>query len=188
MLRILNQASPNRDALLVEACKRGERQAQQQLYQQYIDAMYKVCRRMTNNDAEAEDILQEAFVDAFRKIDSFKGESTFGAWLKRIVINRTINQLKKNQRMSWVSVEKMDFQEETESYGDKEIQYQVTKVHQAIQHLPDGFRTVLSLYLLEGYDHREIAEILDITESTSKSQYNRAKKKLNQLLKEERDY
>ncbi len=185
MLRILNQASPNRDALLVEACKRGERQAQQQLYQQYVDAMYKVCRRMTNNDAEAEDILQEAFVDAFRKIDTFKGESTFGAWLKRIVINRTINQLKKNQRMSWVSMGEMDFQEETESPNDREVQHQVARVHKAIQHLPDGFRAVLSLYLLEGYDHREISEILDISESTSKSQYNRAKKKLSQLLRGE---
>jgi RNA polymerase sigma-70 factor (ECF subfamily) len=137
---------------------------------------------MTKHDAEAEDILQEAFVDAFRKIDTFKGESTFGAWLKRIVINKTINHLKKNQRMTWVSVDKMDFEDHEPPQTDRDMQYKVKQVHQAIQQLPDGFRSVLSLYLLEGYDHREIAEILEISESTSKSQYNRAKKKLNQIL------
>jgi RNA polymerase sigma-70 factor (ECF subfamily) len=182
MLKILNQDYPDCQTQLVEGCKRGERQAQHRLYQQYATAMYNVCRRMTKHDAEAEDILQEAFVDAFRKIDTFKGESTFGAWLKRIVINKTINHLKKNQRMTWVSVDKMDFEDHEPPQTDRDMQYKVKQVHQAIQQLPDGFRSVLSLYLLEGYDHREIAEILEISESTSKSQYNRAKKKLNQIL------
>lgn len=184
MLKILNHESPNHQTQLIEACKRGERKAQQALYQQYAAAMYHICRRMTNHDAEAEDILQEAFVDAFRKIDTFKGEATFGAWLKRIVVNKTINHLKKGQRMTWVSVDNLDFEENAPPQTERDVQYQVKQVHQAIQLLPDGFRSVLTLYLLEGYDHREIAEILDISESTSKSQFNRAKKKLHQILAE----
>jgi len=168
--------------VLVEACKQQNRKAQQQLYQLYAKAVFSVAMRMLNHQAEAEDLLQEAFVEAFRKIDTFKGESTFGAWLKRIVINRSINALKK-RKLDFVSVDKRDFKDE-ENEEDENIQWQVEKVHQAIQKLPDGYRSVLSLYLLEGYDHLEISEILNISESTSKSQFNRAKKKLLEILKE----
>jgi len=171
---------PHKD--LVEACKKGESKAQYRLYQLYSKSMFNICMRITNHQAEAEDVLQDAFVDAFRKINSFKGNSTFGAWLKRIVINKAINQIKK-RKLEFVSVEKMDFESEEEE-DNTPPKWQVEKVHQGIQYLSDGFRTVLTLYLLEGYDHKEIAEILGISESTSKSQYNRAKKKLLHIVKD----
>lgn len=171
---------------LVESCKKGDRKAQYELYKLYSKAMFNICMRITNDYAEAEDVLQEAFVDAFRKLDTFKGDATFGAWLKRIVINKSINHVKK-RKADFVSVDNMDFGEEPPrklSEDEEELKLQVKQVHRAIQKLPDGFRVVLTLYLLEGYDHREIAEVLGITESTSKSQYNRAKKRLLSIIRE----
>lgn len=171
---------------LVESCKRGDRKAQYELYKLYSKAMFNICMRITNDYAEAEDVLQEAFVDAFRKLDTFKGDATFGAWLKRIVINKSINHVKK-RKADFVSVDNMDFGEEpsrTTKDDEAELKLQVKQVHRAIQQLPDGFRVVLTLYLLEGYDHREISEVLGISESTSKSQYNRAKKRLLSIIRE----
>ncbi|NJL12212.1 MAG: sigma-70 family RNA polymerase sigma factor [Microscillaceae bacterium] len=180
-----NQAPPDTHGALVEACRRGDPNAQRRLYEQYASAMFTICMRMTNQRDEAEDILQEAFCDAFRRINSFKGESTFGAWLKRIVINRSINHLKR-KRLDWVSLEGRDFREEEEGpEAETTTHWEVQKVHRGIQALPDGFRMVLTLYLIEGYDHGEIAEILNISESTSKSQYNRAKKRLLKILQTE---
>lgn len=143
--------------------------------------MYSVCMRIINNEAEAEDIMQEAFLKAFTKIDTYKGEVSFGAWLKRIVINRSLDYLKKrkvkfeeiNDRTTQIS----DFQMET-----KEVN--ITAIKNAIQHLPDGYRIVLSLYLIEGYDHEEISEILGISNSNSRTQFLRAKNKLREILKD----
>lgn len=167
---------------LVQACKRGERKAQHQIYKLYSKAMYNICMRMTNNTADAEDVLQEAFIDAFRKIHTFKAESTFGAWLKRIVINKSINHLKK-RRIDFVEMENYEFGDEDNRLDEEHLHFKVNQVHKAIQDLPNGFRTVLTMYLLEGYDHREISQFLGISESTSKSQYNRAKKKLLKILR-----
>ncbi|NJO03619.1 MAG: sigma-70 family RNA polymerase sigma factor [Bacteroidia bacterium] len=182
MLKVLTGNHHEVHHALVEACKRGDRKAQHKIYKLYARAMFNVCMRITNHGAEAEDILQDAFLDAFRKINTFKGESTFGAWLKRIVINRSINHLRK-RKWELISVDTLDFEDDKPDRDEEDLHLQLDKVHQAIQLLPDGFRMVLSLYLLEGYDHKEIAEILGITESTSKSQYNRAKKKLVKMLK-----
>lgn len=167
---------------LVEACRRGERKAQAELYRLYAKAMFHAAMRVLNNTAEAEDILQEAFLDAFRKIDSFKGESSFGAWLKRIVVNKAINQLKK-RKVQWTELDHERYEpQEDEAIDEEAHQGQMARLHEAIQQLPDGFRTVLSLYLLEDYSHKEIAALLGITESTSKSQLNRAKAKLREML------
>ena len=129
---------------------------------------------------DAEDILQNSFIDVFSKIGSFRAQSTIGAWIKRIVINNCINFLKKRKiyfddidNISIVEVEAPDFPED---------QLKVNRVNDAIMQLADGYRVVLSLYLLEGYDHKEIAQILDISESTSKSQYSRARQKIRDLL------
>ena len=136
--------------------------------------------RIVNHVGEAEDILQESFIEAFENIGSFRSDSTFGAWLKRIVVNRSINSLKK-RRLKLVE-ELEEPAAEPAEVNDDDIQWEVQRVRSAIQNLPDGYRLVLSLYLLEGYDHAEIAQILNITESTSKSQYNRAKAKVRELL------
>lgn len=167
---------------LVEACRRGERKAQYELYKLYSKAMYNVCVRILNHPGEAEDVLQEAFLDAFQKIHDFRHTSTFGAWLKQIVVNRAINQLRQ-RRVQWVDVEEAQHVSDAEPFDEESTTLDVTAVRKAIENLPDGFRTVLSLYLLEGYDHEEIGGILGISESTSRSQYLRAKKRLAETLK-----
>jgi RNA polymerase sigma-70 factor (ECF subfamily) len=168
--------------VLIKACINGDRSAQYALYKQYSKAMYNICYRITNNPDDAEDVLQEAFLSAFKNLRSFKGESSFGAWLKKIVVNSSINHVKKN-RILYTQLNGHDIEPETE-INDNELILEIDRIKEALQQLPDGFRTVLSLYLFEGYDHREIAAILDISESTSKSQYNRAKKRLKEILKE----
>ena len=170
-------------AALVQQSIAGDRLAQHRLYQQYAKAMFNICYRMMNSREEAEDMLQEAFADAFGSLHRFRGESTFGAWLKRIVINKCINELKRRK----VDLELRDDIGRFEGAPDdtshhKDVKLEVERVMRAVERLPDGYRVIFSLYLLEGYDHREIAEILSITESTSKSQYMRAKKKIKDLM------
>ena len=166
---------------IVEACKSGDRSAQFELYQLYSKAMYNICLRMLKTEADAEDVLQNAFIDVFGKLDSFRFESTIGAWIKRIVINNCINFLKKRrlyfEEISDRLTEMPD--DDSNRYSD---QLSVAKIKHAVNELPDGYRVVFSLYAFEGYDHGEIAQILDISESTSKSQYSRARKKLRELL------
>lgn len=146
--------------------------------------MYNVGYRIVNNPEEAEDVLQEAFISAFRNLQHYRGDSTFGAWLKRIVINKAINCLHKRKVERMPDDDRWDVPaEESENMLDG-FPFSVEQVRNAIERLPDGYRSVLSLYLLEGYDHAEIGEIMRITESTSKSQFNRAKKKLRDLLEE----
>ena len=144
--------------------------------------MFNVAFRITNNYVEAEDVLQEAFVRAFRKLDSFKGDSTFGAWLKRIVVNTSINQLRK-KRAEFVGLEDERLEMQYEAEVERECQWDMKEIRKAIADLPEGYRVVFSLYCIEGYDHAEIGSILGISEATSKSQYSRAKKKLRETLK-----
>jgi len=168
---------------LVEQSKKGDRKAQFALYHQYVDSMFQISLRMLNNRADAEDILQESFVKAFKNLKQFKYESSFGAWLKKIVINNCINHLKK-RKLNWIAIEDAQFDVSEETAENN--QYQLPKIEQVketIKQLPDGFRVVLTLYLFEGYDHKEISQILNISESTSKTQYYRAKNKLRQLIK-----
>ena len=167
---------------LIARCKAGDQEAHYSLYKLYSKAMYNVGYRITRSEEEAEDVLQEAFINAFRNLDSYRGDATFGAWLKRIVVNKAINALNKKKHEAIPDDDRWDVAEEEPpvEYGDE---LTVERVKRCIEQLPDGYRSVLSLYLLEGYDHQEIAEIMGITESTSKSQLNRAKSKLRELLK-----
>jgi RNA polymerase sigma-70 factor (ECF subfamily) len=170
---------------LVERCKRGDPQSFQQLYRQYSKAMYNTSLRIVNNSADAEDVLQESFLDAFRSLHDFHYRSTFGAWLKKIVINKSINILRK-RRNDFVDMESTELQAVTEEEPEKEedMQYKVEEVKRMITRLPDGYRTVLSLYLLEGYDHEEISQILNISHNTVRTQYVRAKQKLLTIIKQ----
>ena len=167
---------------LIERCLQGDRQAHYQLYRQYSRSMYNVGYRIVNNEEEAQDVLQEAFISAFRNLKYYRGDATFGAWLKRIVVNKAINQIKKKKMERFPDDERWDVGEEEPRDEFENFPFTVEKVKNAIARLPDGYRMVLSLYLLDGYDHGEIAEILGITESTSKSQFNRSKKKIKELL------
>jgi RNA polymerase sigma-70 factor (ECF subfamily) len=142
--------------------------------------MYNTSLRIVNDTMEAEDIMQESFLSAFEKIDTYSGTVSFGAWLKKIVINRSLDALSRRKAIfedidSHVGIR----DESTEDILRKEeVDVRVEEVKEAINNLPDGYRIILSLYLLEGYDHDEIAEILSISSSTSRSQLSRAKQKL----------
>ncbi len=167
---------------IISKAQKGNPKAQKQLYELYAKAMFNICYRMMNNIPEAEDMLQEAFCEAFKKLDSFRYESTFGAWIKRIVINKCINEIKRRKieleygdQYSQIDIEDETIQDNCEP--------DIEKIKKAMGLLPDGYRVVFSLYLIEGYDHQEIAEILNISESTSKSQLARAKKKLIEIIK-----
>ena len=174
---------------VIDRCRKGEQKAQFQIYKLYYKAMYNTSFRIINDRMEAEDIMQEAFLKAFDKIHTYSGKVSFGAWLKRIVINHSLDELKK-KKVEFDSLEDNDYdpKEETDEEEDdeEEIWNKVEKVREAINELPDGYRVVLSLYLLEGYDHEEIAEILNLSSSTSRSQYTRAKNKLKEQLAKNR--
>lgn len=144
--------------------------------------MYNICSRMLGDRDEAEDVLQISFVDVFKNLQSYRYEASLGSWIKRIVINNCITTLKR-RKIYFESIEEghmqiADFAPEP-SFDCK---LSVDKVKKAMSLLPEGYRTVFSLYLFEGYDHQEIGEILQVSEATSKSQFSRAKKKMRDLL------
>lgn len=157
--------------------------AQKQLYQLYGKAMFNICCRMMSHRSDAEDMLQEAFVEAFNKLHTFRFESTFGAWLKRITVNKCINELKRRKVALEYSDQTSQYDREDEgvTMGD-DFSPDAERIKHAMALLPDGYRVVFSLYLLEGYDHEEISSILGISESTSKTQLMRAKKKIIDIL------
>ena len=172
---------PTADSL-VRQCINGETSAYRVLYDRYSKAMFNTALRIVNKVADAEDVLQDSFTDAFTRLRSFENKSTFGAWLKQIVVFKSISFLKR-QRMSFVDMETVPDMPEGNELDETEIWYTVELIKQKIQQLPDGYRTVLSLYLFEGYDHEEISEILGVAQSTVRTQYIRAKQRLLQLLK-----
>lgn len=167
---------------VIELSKEGNPKAQFRLYQLYAKAMYNICYRMMSNQAEAEDMLQEAFTDAFKKLNSFRYESNFGSWLKKIVINKCINEIKRRK----VDLQFFDEMGYFDSSEDKPESYRdglsIENIKQAMNVLPKGSRMIFSLYLMEGYDHKEISQILNISESNSKSQFMRAKRKIKEHL------
>jgi RNA polymerase sigma factor (sigma-70 family) len=169
---------------VVERCKGGDNRAQYELYKLYSKAMFNVSMRITNDYAEAEDVLQEAFISAFKNLHAYKSEASFGSWLKKIVVNAAINSIRRRRSELVPMDERAAAEVADEVADDSDTEWQIEKVRRAIQKLPDGYRVVLSLYLLEGYDHAEIGEVLGVSESTSKSQYSRAKKKLLEIMRE----
>ena len=172
-------------AELVEQCKSNDRFAQRKLYELYSGPMFNVCYRIVNQQEEAEDVLQEAFVRMFRQIKDFRQEASFGSWFKRIVINGALNHIKKKKRLQTyfddMKDEHYDHITEEEN-GSDEVNYSVDQVRNAMEKLPEGYRVVFSLYLFENYSHKSIANELGISESTSKSQLSRAKKKIKEII------
>jgi RNA polymerase sigma-70 factor (ECF subfamily) len=158
----------------------GDESSYKALYSKYAKAMYNICLRLLNNNEDAEDVLQESFIIAFKKLRELKDPSTFGGWLRRIVINNCHQQGRKVK----LSFEELD---ESEEILDDDFNWindvPISEVHFAIKNLPDGCRKVFLLYTSENYTHKDIADLLQIAESTSKSQYLRAKKLLQQQLK-----
>lgn len=169
---------------LIEKSKRGDSRSQYELYQLYSRAMLNTCYRMMNHMEDAEDMLQESFSDAFRKLDTFVYRSTFGAWLKRIVVNNCINEIKRKKPDLQYCEDLPQPKPESENQAGLSIE----QIKKAMVQLPQGSRIIFSLYLLEGYDHREISSILNMSESNSKSQYMRAKRRIKEILIEEVNY
>lgn len=171
------------NSLLVEQCKQHNRKAQLALYKKYCDGMFIIAQRYMRDAAAAEDAMQEAFIKAFQKLEQFKGDVTFGAWLKRIVINTCLDTIKARK------LEVQSLQDETlhivEENDDWNVPDQTTieEVKEAIESLNENHRIVVQLYLMEGYDHQEISEILNITESASRTNLHRGKKELQKHLK-----
>ncbi len=149
--------------------------------------MYNSSLRIVKDAAEAEDIMQESFLAAFRNIKKYKGEVSFGAWLKKIVVNRSLDSLKK-KKLELFPIDselyKLSEEEKEDKHNIEYSEEQITLLKKGIDLLPTGYRIILNLYLIEGYDHEEIGSILNITSSTSRSQFLRAKKKLIQIISE----
>lgn len=168
---------------LIELCRRGDQKAQFEIYRLYHVAMYNTALRIVGDPDDAEDVMQEAFLKAFTKLDSYRGEVSFGAWLKRIMINKALDFLRLKREQ--ISLEEAGPIGELEEEETREVDFRYTPetIRKAIYSLPEGYRIVLSLILLEGYDHEEVSMILNISNATSRTQYHRAKKKLIELLK-----
>lgn len=167
---------------IIEACKRNDAKAQMQLYDLYSQAMFTIALRYVKDTYEAEDVMQDAFIKAFKKIDTYKEEVAFGAWLKRIVINQSIDWLKK-KKLTVISMneEITSITEESDWEVASGITYE--SIVGCIEKLSEKYRIVLTLYLLEGYDHTEIGQILGISEATSRTHLMRGKKQVQEQLK-----
>ena len=156
---------PNIHQEYIDRCRIGDQKAQFEIYRLYYKSMYNTSLRIVRNPWEAEDIMQESFLSAFEKIDSYSGTVSFGAWLKKIVINRSLDALGKRKAIFEDIESHIGIRDDSpdSSLREEEIDVRVFEVKDAINKLPDGYRIILSLYLLEGYDHDEIAEILKIS-------------------------
>lgn len=168
---------------LIEGCRKHKRSAQIRIYELYYKAMYNTSLRILNDNQEAEDVMQDAFLDAFKKIDSYKGSGSFGSWLKRIVVNKSIDALRAKKEMLNLN-EEITSTEEIEDTAAEDEAYinntftRLEEIRSAIDSLPDHHKIIISLFLLEGYDHQEIAQILNISYNNARARYFRAKKKL----------
>lgn len=168
---------------IVEDCKQNNAKAQMQLYDMYCQAMLTIAQRYVKDSFVAEDMMQDAFIKVFKNIQGFKGEVTIGAWIKRIVINQCIDYLKK-KRIELVSIEEKELTIADDGDWTVKEEVSVNIVTSAINSLPEKYKVVLNLYLIEGYDHQEIAKVLNITEVNSRSQLMRGKNKLRGQLKQ----
>jgi RNA polymerase sigma-70 factor (ECF subfamily) len=173
---------------LIEACRHQNRNAQIRIYELYFKALYNTSLRIVSNTAEAEDIMQESFLEAFRKIEDYRGEGSFGAWLKRIVVNNSINHLRKKREMISLdesTIELRDPAPDEQEYSEN-VFCRLEEIREGIKKLPENYRILISLHLLEGYDHEEMAEIFNTTNGNIRVKYLRAKQKLLQKIMESR--
>jgi RNA polymerase sigma-70 factor (ECF subfamily) len=163
------------EAELISGCLLHDRIAQRQLYDRYKKAMYTLAYRITGDFDDANDVLQDTFIDVFKHLDQFRGEATLGAWIRQIVIRKST---KKKKMVIWKNMD--DYIDENIDWS--EIEMNTAHLEAAVLSLPDGFRTIFVLAEVEGYTHREIAVMLNISEGTSKSQLFHAKRKLRSML------
>jgi RNA polymerase sigma-70 factor (ECF subfamily) len=167
---------------IIEACRRGSISAQMKLYRQYANKLYAACLRIVGNKAEAEEAMQDSFLKIFSKIDQYKTEQNFEAWMQRIAVHTAIDYVRR-QLPDCEELPQHLHTEEADDYADEaDVELAVERIKLAAQKLPPGYRTVLSLYLFEGYDMDEISSILKIQPPSVRTQYLRAKRKLLESL------
>ncbi|MBL4662715.1 MAG: RNA polymerase sigma factor [Flavobacteriaceae bacterium] len=173
----------NIDSLLA-LCQDGNQLAQLEVYNRYQKAMFNTAFRIVKDTAEAEDIMQEAFITAFSKLDSFKGTATYGSWLKRIVINKSIVQYRKSQRFIQVSEENIadEADEDVEQANEEYKQIRTNQLLDCMNSLTDSYKNILSLHFIEGYDYEEICEVLGISYANCRTMISRAKDSLRKKL------
>ena len=170
---------------LIDKCRLNDKKAQFEIYKLYYKQMYNTSLRILNNTSEAEDIMQDSFLDAFRKLDNYKGDGSFGGWLRSIVVNNSLDALKKRKETLSFEDSKIEIASETDDYIEN-VEYQVEEIKKGIGLLAEEHRVIISLFLFEGYDHEEIAQILNISNNASRTRFSRAKSKLLKLLSEQR--
>lgn len=167
---------------LIEQCKANNRKAQMQLYEKYCDGMFCVAMRFLKNSDDAEDVLQESFIKAFSKIEQYKGEVTFGAWFKKIVVNKCLDFLKAKCDVNIPLEENLTHVVEDDNWNVG-VDISIDQVRFEIEKLSDNYKYVLLLFLIEGYDHSEISQILEIPETTCRTRLMRGKCFLREKLK-----
>ena len=157
---------------LIEGCRKGERRAQKELYDAYSRKMMGVCLRYVNDRETARDLLQDGFVKIFTSMDSYTGSGSFEGWMRKIFVNCALEYLRKSD------VLREAIQPDSSAISDMSA----AELMNLVKELPVGFRTVFNMFAIEGYSHKEISEMLNITESTSRSQYTRAKQLLQRRI------
>lgn len=164
---------------IITQCKRGQADAQRKLYDMYKDILFAICFRYLNNHQDAEDVFIEGFYKIFDKINSYKEEGSFEGWMKRIMINESLQFLRRKKHLTYPtdisSIQLADIPENEEDWTED---YEFTKIMKAVNDLPEGYRTIFNMYVFDDFKHREIAELLGISINTSKSQYLLAKKRI----------
>jgi RNA polymerase sigma-70 factor (ECF subfamily) len=159
----------------------GNNKMQKMLYQQFAVNMYYVCLRFVKNPADAEDVLQEGFIKIFRNLDKYKGDGSFEGWVRRIITRTAMTYVRDNKKFSRHTALENAFEDKESSVYDKLAEKEIAGI---VSGLPPGYKKIFTLYVIEGYNHREIAEILGCSESTSKSQFYRSRTRIQQLLKQ----
>lgn len=185
----IDTAGKIKHADLIDACRINDRQAQEKIYDLYSHAMYNTSHRILKNPAEAEDIMQDSFIEAFEKLEHFRGEGSFGSWLKRIVVNNSINHLRKRKPETTLDDEQTEIPDDSDSekmYSEN-LFCRLEEIRTGINKLPENYRMIISLHLLEGYDHEEIAGILKTSYGNVRTRFSRAKQKLLHIIMNARD-
>lgn len=170
----------NKEETLINGCRRQDPKSQRELYQLWASKMLGICIRYVKDRNEAESVMIGGFLKVFEKISQYSGEGSFEGWMRRVMVNESLIYLRKN-KPSFMMVDAEEASKEV-SYEDAEQRLQAEDLLCMVKKLPDGYRTVFNLYAIEGYSHKEIAEQLEITESTSKSQLSRARNLLQQYI------
>ena len=165
---------------LIEKCRKQDQKSQMQIYKLYYKAMFNTSLRIVSNAADAEDIMQESFLDAFQKIDKYLEEGSFGGWLKRIVINNSIDFIKKNRQHTEFKDHMEVVEDEYSDFDEKDVK--LKDIRDALKKIKEEYRIIISLYLFDGYDHEEISAILNISYNLSRTRYSRAKSKLLEAI------